>query len=507
MPHTNSLWEERPPSQDCTDSGQKESPKSSSDHAFSAVKGRGTDGNRMIALLCIGIFAVVLHRGMTGGISFSYIQNIQFGDYIFCALAFLSVVSLAEIAWRSLLVFYYKPVSGCSDDLLPECTVIVPAFNEGQLVLATLRSIAESDYPIEKLHLIAVDDGSTDDTWEWIQKAQDQLRGRLSAIRLPRNSGKRHALYAGIQQAAGDVLVTVDSDSIVTADTLRNLVTPLALDGRIGAVAGNVRVLNTDKGIIPKMLDVVFTFSFDFIRASQSMVRAVMCTPGALTAYRKSAVMRVLQEWLHQTFRGQPANIGEDRAMTNLILKGGHRVTFQRNAVVFTEVPTRFTNLCKMYLRWARSNVRETIVMTRFIFTPFWPDSMLGARLNLTLSWIALIRAVAVPVIFWKVLQANPTASAQNFLLGVLLASTLPAVIYAWKYGKISALWAYAYGIYFSVSLSWIIPYGLLTVHKSGWLTRQNPDNRNSTEPQYMLDSPPNALARIHDVVATRSET
>ncbi len=93
--------------------------------------------------------------------------------------------------------------------------------------------------------------------------------------------------------------------------------------------------------------------------------------------------MKVLDTWRNQTFLGRPANIGEDRAMTNMILRRGYHVVFQQNARVFTEVPVAYSQLCKMYLRWARSNVRETIAMTSFIFTRFRKGSMLGARITL----------------------------------------------------------------------------------------------------------------------------
>lgn len=77
-----------------------------------------------------------------------------------------------------------------------------------------------------------------------------------------------------------DVIVTVDSDSMVLPDTLRQLVSPLAQDPAIGAVAGNIRVSNMEEGLIPRMMDVNFVFNFDLMRAGQSVLRSVFCTPG-----------------------------------------------------------------------------------------------------------------------------------------------------------------------------------------------------------------------------------
>ena len=382
------------------------------------------------------------------------------------------VINVAALAWRLVLFLNYKNIPACEDAELPTCTVIVPAYNESEQVLTTLQSIANSNYPKKKLQIIAVDDGSQDDTWQWIVKASKQLKGRITALKQPRNKGKREALYAGFRKSRGDVLVTIDSDSTIEPDTLRSLVSPFVVDSRVGAVAGNVRVLNQDKGVIPKMLDIVFVFSFDFIRTSQSMVNTVMCTPGALSAYRSNIVRNVLQEWLHQTFIGRPAKIGEDRAMTNLILREGYSVLFQQNAKVYTNVPTHYSNLCKMFLRWARSNVRETLVMSRFAFRRFRKGSMLGARINLLLSWLSLVKSQFFVFFTWALIVWQPLTMCLNVLLGIVISASLLAGLYMVRYRNQNALLAYAYHLFWFTSLFWITPYATLTAHRSEWLTR-----------------------------------
>jgi hyaluronan synthase len=385
------------------------------------------------------------------------------------------VLNAAVLIWRIVLFKLYRPLPDADNAQLPSCTVVVPAYNEGALVLKTLESLAGSDYPPEKLQIIAVDDGSQDDTWQWIETAQNKLGDWIKTIRLPCNKGKRHALHAGFQKGTGDVFVTVDSDSIVEPQTLRRLVSPFIASPRTGAVAGNVRVLNHHQGLIPRMLNVVFVFSFDFIRATQSVVNTVMCTPGALSAYRRDVVMRVLPEWLNQTFCGRPANIGEDRAMTNLILREGYHVLFQENAKVYTDVPTHYTKLCKMLLRWARSNVRETIAMSRFAFRPFRRGSMIGARINLLLSWITLTASQLLLVTTWGLLLLHPGVFSINLVSGIAMSATLSAGLYAWRYRSLGCIWAYAYNFFWFAGLFWIIPYALFTAHRSGWLTRQLP--------------------------------
>ena len=421
--------------------------------------------------------------GRFGLMNFNYLEQFDlareklrqnpWGNFFWIAGLFFALVNAAALGWRIVLFMRYRPAPACGDEKLPVCTVVVPAYNEGRQVLDTLLSLASSDYPRDKLQLIAVDDGSVDDTWRWISKAKKELKGRVIAIRMNRNCGKRHALYAGFKKGRGDILVTVDSDSMVERETLRRLVSPFVGSDRVGAVAGNVRVLNRREGVIPRMLDVTFHYSFDFIRAGQSMVNTVMCTPGALSAYRHSIVMSVLEEWVNQRFLGRPANIGEDRAMTNLILQKGYYVHFQQDACVYTKVPVRYSNLCRMFLRWARSNVRETLVMSRFAFRRFRNGPMLGARINLLLGWISVTVSQAFLGFAFGMLFVHPMVWGVQTLTGIFVVSSLPAAFYCWRRQSADGMWAYLYGFFWFALLSWITPCALVTVYKSGWLTRQ----------------------------------
>lgn len=385
----------------------------------------------------------------------------------------LLYINIAALLWRFYLVWTYKPLPEVGDQELPTLTVIVPAYNEGRQVLDTLHSICRSDYPAHKLQVIAVDDGSQDDTWQWMRKSEQELPGRVTLVRQPKNQGKRHALYAGFLRATGDVFVTIDSDSMIEPPTLRRLVSPFAHDQLVGGVGGNVRVLNQGAGLIPRMLEVAFTYGFDFLRASHSRVNTVMCTPGALSAYHRKAVMPVLDEWLNETFLGQPYRIGEDRFLTNLILRDGYHVLFQSNAMVFTNVPVKYKGLVKMLLRWARSDIRESLMMNGFLFRKFRRGSALGARVNHVLSWIDMTAAQMLLVTGMISLLTLPPVVALYTLIGAVVVGLVPMTVYILRHKSLACLWAIPYSVFYVVALAWIPVYAIFTVHKSGWLTRQ----------------------------------
>ncbi len=409
-------------------------------------------------------------------------------------------ITISIYVWLAVAALRYRPVSGVADAALPSLTVVVPAYNEGRLVLETLSSLVGSDYPREKLQVIAVDDGSQDDTWQWIEAAERANPGRITAIRLLKNGGKRRALYEGFTRATGTVLVTVDSDSIVRPDTLRNLASPFVGDDDCGAVAGNVRVWNRQYHLIPKMLDVGFVFSFEFIRSAQSFYRTVLCTPGALAAYRRDLVMEVLNEWLRQKFFGQEARIGEDRALTNLILKQGKSVLFQSNAVVLTNVPVAYRNLCKMLIRWGRSNVRENLKMSSYVFTEFRSHHRKSARVLLLLQFLRCFPAPVWYVLMLCSVVTYPLQTVLSALGGIAIWGSLSALIYARRYRLVEALWAYAYAIFYLATLSWITSYSLFTMHRSGWLTRSMKRRNTVFVPQQNVDMHP--VVQPHEAVA-----
>ncbi len=368
--------------------------------------------------------------------------------------------------------FKYKHINSVSNEELPTCTVIVPAYNEGKQVWDTLMSLTKSDYPEEKLQLIAIDDGSLDDTWKWMLDAKKQLGNRLEIYQQPKNKGKRHALYRGFNQGTGDVFVTVDSDSIVKPDTLRNLVSPFITNENCGAVAGNIRVLNTEKRLLPKMLDVSFVLSFEFVRSAESSLNSVLCTPGALAAYKREAVFACLPEWINQTFMGQPSDIGEDRAMTNMILKQGYSVLFQRNAYAFTNVPEKYSGLYKMFIRWGRSNVRESIEMSKYVFKNFREGSKVGPRLLFISQSLNIIMSYPFLIFMLFFVVTHPILFLSSTFLSILILSTFSVIFYANRYETKDSLWAYTYSILYTFSLFWITPYAIATANKRGWLTR-----------------------------------
>ncbi len=430
-------------------------------------------------LLCTLISLITLTWWQVEALkSFESLKLLQSWSTINYLAAGLTFWTFLTLSWRIWFACRYRSYAPLHDSALPTITIVIPAFNEGRQILQTVRSVMNSRYPMKKMQVICIDDGSQDDTWEWMQAARKEYPWRVRLIRQPFNRGKRHALKAGFAKAIGQVYVTIDSDSEVLPDTLRHLVSPLASDPRVGAVAGNVRVLNLGEGAIPKMMEVSFISGFDFIRAGQSVYGGVFCTPGALSAYRADVINPHLPNWINQTFMGRHATIGEDRALTNLVLGCGFRVVYQREAVVLTKVPINFTGLRRMLLRWARSNVRENLVMLSFLIGRFRPtDSGSGwIRLFSTTQFIRMTLGEAFKFAVMAQLLMAPVHTLFVLALACIISASLPALVYQKRYGGwFGWRWAIPYAFYWLFCLCWISLWGLLTASRSGWLTRGLP--------------------------------
>jgi hyaluronan synthase len=370
---------------------------------------------------------------------------------------------------RTVLWLVYRPFKPVSEEGAPALTVVIPAYNEGAMVEETIASVASAAYPHDRLQIIAIDDGSTDDTWHHIRHAELRFPGVVTALRLPVNHGKRGALAEGFRRATGEVIVTVDSDSVIERGALLAIAGPFR-DPRVGAVAGKVAVHNRRSGLIPRMLHVRFILSFDYLRSAQSVFRTVYCCPGALAAYRAAVVRRVLPAWERQRFLGTQCTYGEDRALTNDILASGYDTLYQRTAVVHTVVPETYFKLCRMFLRWDRSYIREELRYARIVWS-----RPLGSRiLSFYESTITNLRFPVgyVSIALWVANAVKDPGSVVRMLLAIMVVS----LVYVLYYLRSERSWDFVFGIlyaYFSFfALTWIFPYAALTVRARGWLTR-----------------------------------
>ncbi|MEJ2689143.1 MAG: glycosyltransferase [Deltaproteobacteria bacterium] len=425
-----------------------------------------------LGAIIVSSLVVFLYLSATGGVFRSYLKQVETLHWLGLLVRpsiIWAVMGTLLLSFRTFLWFRYRPYPAVDFKNAPELTVIIPAYNEGAMVEKSIESVAAARYPRDRLEIMVVDDGSKDDTWHYIQKAARRYPQLVTTVRFASNQGKRAALETGFRKARGEVVITIDSDSIIDKGTLLAMAGPF-LDPKIGAVAGRVAVYNRQQGLIPRMLAVRYTLAFDFLRAAQSTYKTVYCCPGALAAYRTSVVREVLDQWVSQTFLGAQCTYGEDRSMTNYILKRGYDTVYQRTGVVHTIVPMTYGKLCKMFLRWDRSYVREEIRFLGLVWKRP-PIPRLIAIIDVIITNLRYPVGYAVmALLFYLSLQDPLTIVRVLFVMGLMSAFNM------FYYLRSERSWDAVYGIFYAYYsafvLFWIFPYAVLTVRARSWLTR-----------------------------------
>lgn len=277
------------------------------------------------------------------------------------AALLVQAVFFVQYVWSIIRWVAYKPVESVEDDnLLPSLTILVPAYNESHFIRHALQAILSSDYPKDKMSVTVVDDGSTDDTWSHImamglifKNAQVQFQ----PIRHDSNLGKRYAICTGLREAQGEIVVSLDSDSLLETSSLRNIASPFVHDPHVGGVAGHLTALNVEGAVLPRLLDILFDTSGNFPRSAQSQTGGfVTILPGALSAYRLCAALPLVEQLCQSRFLGRPLKHGEDVELTLGLLQAGWSTVYQSSAVIQTVAPEKCTVAFLMYTRWERSS-------------------------------------------------------------------------------------------------------------------------------------------------------
>lgn len=389
-----------------------------------------------------------------------------------------SLIAAAFLLSRYFFGALYRNVP-VNPDYTPGVSIIIPCFNEEEWIHRTILSCVNQDYPVDKLEVIVVDDRSTDRSAERIREVIEMVhreaeryatRERVKMHVLPVNGGKRAALVKGVEMAKHDLVVFVDSDSFLDPTAIKHLVQPFQ-DPKMGGVAGRTDVENKYTNSITKLQTVRYYVAFRIMKAAESWFDSVTCLSGPLSCYRKELILQHADAWLKQKFLGQPATFGDDRSMTNFILRT-HRTGYQDSAICSTIVPSKMSVFLKQQMRWKRSWLRESLRACTFIWRkePFMMLFFL----------IGLIVPIAAPVIVLYNLLYVPIMYGVfpgTFLMGLLMMALLMSL--AHLFFRKSRLWifGFVFCVFYEFVLLWQMPVAWVTFWKSTWGTRETPQD------------------------------
>ncbi|MFF7068683.1 glycosyltransferase [Streptomyces pseudovenezuelae] len=296
-------------------------------------------------------------------------------------------------------------------------SVLVPAYNEAKCIENTVRSLMASEHPVE---VLVIDDGSSDGTARIVEAMG------LPNVRVVRqlNAGKPAALNRGLANARHDIIVMMDGDTVFEPSTVRELVQPFG-DPRVGAVAGNAKVGNRDS-LIGAWQHIEYVMGFNLDRRMYDVLRCMPTIPGAVGAFRRSALERV---------GGMSDDtLAEDTDITMAMHRDGWRVVYAEKARAWTEAPESVQQLWSQRYRWSYGTM-QAIWKHRRALVERGPSGRFG-RVGLPLVSLFMVLApLLAPLIDVFLLYGvvfGPTQKTIMAWLGVLAIQVVCAA-YAFR--------------------------------------------------------------------------
>ncbi|MGC2447004.1 MAG: glycosyltransferase family 2 protein [Candidatus Sulfotelmatobacter sp.] len=354
----------------------------------------------------------------------------------------------------------------------PMVSVLMPCYNEGKTVYETIESISKSNYPNEKFEVIAQDDCSADDSYEWMLKAQrDFTNIRIRTGRNAANSGKARSVCNALQLSTAEIIISIDSDCIFHPDAIRELTACFA-ESRMGSVGGRVGVRNPNESIITAIQTLIYYSAFQLYKIPENWTRSICCISGCLFAIRRELLLEIEPAIRARNWFGIPVNQGEDRFLTHQTLLRGYGTYINNDALCWTTVPNTLSVLFKQQLRWRRSIVRDFFFTMKTLPQHVWklhPNTVFTLVLTPVGALVGLLVVVSM-------LTQNPLSWTGPVPL--ITALGIGAVL-SWVIKRYSAKEAVKHPLAFAAYVAWsfvsslfLTPLALCTMDSADWGTR-----------------------------------
>lgn len=414
------------------------------------------------------IFLLILLKSKTA-------TDFKLEPYLFSYAIFVTTFELSRIisamlyenSFASLLNEKYSGEDLLAQDYEPTVTFIIPCKNEEKDIGDSIIQCYQTDYPREKIEVIVINDGSTDRTMLMLRELQ-KFYPSLKVIDWPKNQGKRWAMAAGFEVSNAEIVIQLDSDSHIQPKTFRELIAPFR-NSKVAAVCAQGEPKNADKNILTKMQAAYYFMSFRILKAAESTFDTVFCASGCCSAYRKSAVMPILYNWLSESFMGRPVTWGDDRALTSWILKTGGKTVFSSRARAYTVVPENWKQLLKQQLRWKKSWIINFFLTSRFIFKK---QPFVAFFYYLPLIFISFL----TPIMTFRALIFAPfTRGILPFyhIAGIMIVTAIMVIYYRYL-DKKNKYWPYLFlwSLFTLFVLSFMIVWAAIRIQDRSWGTR-----------------------------------
>ncbi len=239
---------------------------------------------------------------------------------------------------------------------LPTVSILVPCWNEAKTLSGTITSLLKLNYPKEKLKILIIDDGSTDNTWKEMQRFANHSQITLLQ---KENGGKHTALNYALQFVETEMVGCLDADSFADSEALQKIVREFA-DPEIMAVTPSIKVHNP-KNILELIQKVEYSWGV-FFRHVLNKLGAIYITPGPFSIFRREVFVKLggYRE-AHKT---------EDLELALRLQVSGYKIGNARDAYIYTVAPKNVKALYRQRLRWTYGFLQNAIDYRKIFFRP-----------------------------------------------------------------------------------------------------------------------------------------
>lgn len=239
----------------------------------------------------------------------------------------------------------------------PRVAIVVPAWNEGAVIGATVDRLLAMEYPPDSLRAYVIDDASTDETPDVLASKKAQYPGRVFHVRRQKGGqGKAHTLNHGLDVILADAwceaVLIMDADVLFEPDALRKMARHLA-DPAVGAVTAYIKEGSAPGNYLTRFIAFEYITAQAAARRAQNVLGGLACLAGGAQLHSRDSLLAIGS-------RIDTSSLAEDTFTTFNTQLAGRRALFEGNAAVWAEEPGEILGLWKQRLRWARGNVQIT---------------------------------------------------------------------------------------------------------------------------------------------------
>jgi len=230
----------------------------------------------------------------------------------------------------------------------PDISIIMSAYNEGQVISKRIANIQECHYPKERIEIIFVDDCSSDDTKNLAESCLERSGIKYQLIANSERLGTNRSYNFAISKANYPIIVTTDADVFFEPDALKYLIGRLLSNEKIAAVTGELRpLMNTNS---TTMLEGVYRSFYGRMCEWESAIDSTYNFNGALVAFRSDFIRRINDK------------LGADDANTAFeAIRKGYRAVYESKAIVYEDIPESFTIQYRQKARRATGLIESTL--------------------------------------------------------------------------------------------------------------------------------------------------